>query len=679
MFCSRCGTEVEKAVGFCPTCGLDLRASTPSQAAPAVDADEHDIVRDALNDEYELLEELGRGGMAIVYRARDKHLERQVAIKVLPFSLAFDAEFVERFTREARTSAQLEHPNIISIYRVGKNGRVIYFVMKMLRGGSLARIMAERKTLAPAEVKKLLAEVGSALGYAHRRGIVHRDIKPDNIMFDEFGQCVVTDFGIAKAGTGSKLTGTGMSIGTPHYMSPEQARAQSIDGRSDLYSLGIVAYQAMVGEVPYDGEDSFAIGYKHIMEPIPVPLFDTSEERRLFEIVKRLIMKDPFDRFQTADDLLKALEGQPGTLAPPGRRASTAQAIQAEQAAAQLPAPVAPPFGKANASPPPAPRPLVPVDSDSVPKIDTPRRPAIRRTSAAQQPPEGGGWVPWLFAGLVVLGLMLAASSLYRNGLLGGKLPDSTVPLTDTTKAPAADSQMASDSTTLDPAFAEFDSLPIDTTILHRAAPTPVAPPPVVETTTGDSGVLRLLNLPRGSQVLIDSRPVTQPGGGMRLRAGWHELAVTASGYEFFTDSVKIEPRGTLVYTPSLVATGVPAPPPGSQAEMNRRILARLDCEVPAAANKFGRACYDVPPKPVTSTRVPLPAGVAGTPTNVVLVVRVSRQGRTTAVRTLTRSNDEAFTRAVESYAQTLQWTPATREGRPVDGWTQWSFIPDVP
>ncbi len=337
MFCQRCGTEVQKATQFCPTCGLDLRVSMPVQAIATGDVTELDVVRESLAEEYELLEELGRGGMAIVYRARDKHLEREIAIKVLPFSLAFDAEFVERFTREARTAAGLEHPNIIPIYRVGKSGRVIYFVMKLLRGGSLSRVLGERKKLEPAEIRKLLVDVGSALGYAHKRGIVHRDIKPDNIMFDEFGQCVVTDFGIAKAGSGSKLTGTGMSIGTPHYMSPEQARAQSIDGRSDLYSLGVLAYQALVGEVPYDGEDSFAIGYKHIMEPIPVPLLDTPDERRLFEVVKKLIMKDPLDRYQDAEALLRALEGQPreSTL---GRRVSAAQAIMAVQSTTPLPA-----------------------------------------------------------------------------------------------------------------------------------------------------------------------------------------------------------------------------------------------------------------------------------------------------------------------------------------------------
>ena len=222
-------------------------ATTPVHAIATGALQETDLVREALAAEYEIIEELGRGGMALVYRARDRQLEREVAIKVLPFSLAFDAEFVERFQREARTAAQLEHPNIIPIYRVGRSGRVIYFVMKFLRGGSLSTVLQERKKLTPPEIRRLLLEAGSALGYAAQRGIVHRDIKPDNIMFDEFGQCLLTDFGIAKAASGQKLTGTGMSIGTPHYMSPEQARAQAIDGRSDIYSLGVVAYQCLSG------------------------------------------------------------------------------------------------------------------------------------------------------------------------------------------------------------------------------------------------------------------------------------------------------------------------------------------------------------------------------------------------------------------------------------------------
>src|SRR5436309_930514 len=253
MYCSRCGTQNDDASKFCRSCGLDLSHTTPVAAVrdPQVDVTELDLVREQLKDEYEIVDELGRGGMAIVFKAREKQLERDVAIKVLPFSLAFDKEFVERFQREARTSAKLEHPSIIPIYRVGKSGRVIYFVMKFLRGKPLASVLAARGSLPPAEIRQILVQVARALAYAHKSGIVHRDIKPDNIMFDEHGQAVVTDFGIAKAATGGKLTGTGMSIGTPHYMSPEQARAQALDGRSDIYSLGVVVALGAPGLYAY--------------------------------------------------------------------------------------------------------------------------------------------------------------------------------------------------------------------------------------------------------------------------------------------------------------------------------------------------------------------------------------------------------------------------------------------
>ena len=163
------------------------------------------MVREALQEDYHIISELGRGGMAVVYRAHEKQLDREVALKVLPSSLGFDAEFVERFQREARTAAKLEHPNIIPIYRVGKSGRVIYFTMKLLRGKSLAELVEERGPISVGETKRLLSETAGALGYAHKHEIVHRDIKPDNILLDDSGHAIVTDFGIAKAATGSRL------------------------------------------------------------------------------------------------------------------------------------------------------------------------------------------------------------------------------------------------------------------------------------------------------------------------------------------------------------------------------------------------------------------------------------------------------------------------------------------
>src|SRR5438552_7013430 len=338
MYCSRCGTQNDDASKFCRSCGLDL-AATPIQNPQELT--ELELVREQLKDEYEILDELGRGGMAIVFKAREKQLEREVAIKVLPFSLAFDKEFVERFQREARTSAKLEHPGIIPIYRVGKSGRVIYFVMKFLRGKPLASVLGARGSLPPGEIRQVLVQVARALAYAHKSGIVHRDIKPDNIMFDEHGQAVVTDFGIAKAASGGKLTGTGMSIGTPHYMSPEQARAQSLDGRSDLYSLGVVAFQCLVGHVPFDGEDSFSIGYKHIMEEIPTPPLETYDQRTLFEITKRMMAQSPDDRFQTSDDLVQALEAG-GGFAAVGLAGAATKAIPSLARARPAAAPTTP-------------------------------------------------------------------------------------------------------------------------------------------------------------------------------------------------------------------------------------------------------------------------------------------------------------------------------------------------
>src|SRR5437867_4618253 len=172
MYCPSCGTQNEEHFKFCRSCGMDLTATTPLGQVQGVQQEmtEIDMVRDQLKEEYDILDELGRGGMAIVFKARERQLEREVAIKVLPFSLAFDKEFVERFQREARTSAKLEHPSIIPIYRVGKSGRVIYFVMKFLRGTPLASVLAARGSLPPAEIRQILVQVARALAYAHKSG-----------------------------------------------------------------------------------------------------------------------------------------------------------------------------------------------------------------------------------------------------------------------------------------------------------------------------------------------------------------------------------------------------------------------------------------------------------------------------------------------------------------------------
>jgi predicted Ser/Thr protein kinase len=271
----------------------------------------HDLaaVRAALDADYEVIQELGRGGMAVVYRGRERALGRDVAIKVLPLGRSHDDELIERFQREARTAAQLEHPHIVPIHRVGRMGDVSFIVMKLLRGQSLAAHIRKQGRLPAVEIRRVLLETASALGYAAQHGIVHRDVKPDNIVLDHDGRCVVTDFGIARSATESKLTAEGTSVGTPRYMSPEQARAQEVDGRSDIYSLGVVAYECLVGVPPFDSGDMFAVLLAHIQSPVPRPKLRTSEDRALYAVIERMLAKRPEERFQTAQALIAALGG----------------------------------------------------------------------------------------------------------------------------------------------------------------------------------------------------------------------------------------------------------------------------------------------------------------------------------------------------------------------------------
>ena len=654
-------------------------ATTPVHAIATGALQETDLVREALAAEYEIIEELGRGGMALVYRARDRQLEREVAIKVLPFSLAFDAEFVERFQREARTAAQLEHPNIIPIYRVGRSGRVIYFVMKFLRGGSLSTVLQERKKLTPPEIRRLLLEAGSALGYAAQRGIVHRDIKPDNIMFDEFGQCLLTDFGIAKAASGQKLTGTGMSIGTPHYMSPEQARAQSIDGRSDIYSLGVVAYQCLAGVVPYDGEDSFSIGYKHITEPIPTPSLITADERRIFEVIKRMLMKDPADRFQSCEELVASIQGQP--IAAPGTvRASAAAAMVGggrSSSAATVPSPV-------GGMPPIASQPTTPIESPLVNRRATPRerRDVPRRVADRSLAMRGGsGSWAWLWLVLAVLGGGGGAFYYYRSHGFAPAVegPDSaasardTAPLRDTTaaKTPAlpSDSARASGGTGGSNSPGIATAPPVPPTPASPASDTTAPTSSTPAAVSGDSGGIRVVGLPRGSTVMIDEKPVSEPM--TRLPPGPHAVAVSAPRFNFYSDTIVVRPGEITELNPQLSPLGSPVLP------RRERVLARTAgrCDPGPGYNSDG-SCFDERPKPVNPPFVPVPEEVTETPRPSLLWVKVSTEGRTVDVSRLRPSNDATFERAVRNFVWSMTWHPALKDGSPVEAWTQMLFPP---
>ncbi len=304
----------------------------PDYAAPHVEDDELRIhVEQALSDTYEVEQEIGRGGMGIVYRARDKRLKRHVAIKLLPPELSFRRDIRTRFLREAETAAQLSHPNIVPIYSVGEVGKLVFFVMACIDGDNLAVRLHKRGPCPPEDVRRWLMEVGDALSYAHSRGVIHRDIKPDNILLDGVdGRAMVTDFGIARAvmdsGETSRLTATGIAIGTPAYMSPEQASGdRDLDARSDLYSLGIVAYQMLVGEPPFVGNTTPALLVKHLAEaPVPITQRRADVPPELSAIVMRLLEKSPDRRFQSGDDLVDALRSGivPPTPVPPANSES---------------------------------------------------------------------------------------------------------------------------------------------------------------------------------------------------------------------------------------------------------------------------------------------------------------------------------------------------------------------
>ena len=263
----------------------------------------------ALAGRYSLERELGRGGMGVVFLARDVALDRPVAIKLLPPAQAALPDLRDRFLREARTSAKLSHPNIVPIFAVEEVGAFVLFVMAYVDGETLGDRIRRRGPLAPPAAARMLQEVAWALAYAHLRGVVHRDIKPDNILLEkETGRALVTDFGIAFAGTPSGLTGVGEILGTAQYMSPEQACGEPVDGRSDLYSLGVVGFYALSTRHPFEAPDTPALLAMHITRPAP-PLASVAPgiPGRLAQAVDRCLAKSPADRFPTGEALGEAV------------------------------------------------------------------------------------------------------------------------------------------------------------------------------------------------------------------------------------------------------------------------------------------------------------------------------------------------------------------------------------
>ena len=365
-----------------------------------------------IDDRYEISAHLGTGGMAEVYRATDMQLGRSVALKILHERFAADEEFVERFKREASSAAGLAHQHVVGVYDRGEWEGTSYIAMEFVSGRTLKRISVEEGPLDPQRAVDLTVQILRAARFAHRRGIIHRDFKPQNVIVDDEDRAKVTDFGIARAGA-SDMTQTGSILGTAQYLSPEQAQGHAVGARSDLYSIGIILYELLTGRVPFEADSAVTIALKQVSEaPVPPSAHNPRVTPELEAVVLRALAKEPRERFADADEFIAALEAAGSRI--PSQRAIAA----AEAAAAALPAAAVGGMGGAGVMAPP-PRPPAPPAASDPPTGVYPAAP-VRETIVPAPPPPRAPieparrkrW-PWiLLGGLALLGLILLLVSV---------------------------------------------------------------------------------------------------------------------------------------------------------------------------------------------------------------------------------------------------------------------------
>src|SRR3972149_4827408 len=277
---------------------------------------------------YRIIEQIGAGGMATVFKAYQRGTDRYVAVKILPPYLSKDEQFAKRFQREAKAITRLEHAHILPIYDYGEADRITYIAMRYVDAGTLKQRIA-KGPLPLDEIARIIGQVGSALDYAHRIGIIHRDVKPANVLIDEQGDTYLTDFGLARMMEASdQLTASGVGVGTPTYMSPEQGQGNKVDHRSDIYSLGVVLFEMVTGHVPYEAETPMAVMLKHITDPLPLPrLVNPNVPEAVERVILKALAKDPNDRYQAAGEMAQArtTAARQAGLAEAGRLAAHAR------------------------------------------------------------------------------------------------------------------------------------------------------------------------------------------------------------------------------------------------------------------------------------------------------------------------------------------------------------------
>ena len=331
--CPTCRTPIPATANFCPGCGKEHQVAAAAATSFATDVPVQDRLARALGPKYEVRRLLGQGGFAEVYEVWDKDLQRRLAVKVLKPDIAWSAGMLDRFKHEARAIARLNHANILAIHFVGDGEGLVYYAMPFVEGHSLAELLRTRGALDPERALALTRPLLDALSHAHESGLIHRDIKPDNVMIEaSSGRPLLVDFGIAKRVDGevAHFTQTGFVVGTPQYMSPEQALGQGdVDARSDLYAMGAVLFQMVTGTPPYEGESSQEIVGKHLSEPVPIA---TTKNARipmwLSNVIVRAMAKRPADRFQSAKELTEALHS--------GRSTGPQRTVSAERVAKKI-------------------------------------------------------------------------------------------------------------------------------------------------------------------------------------------------------------------------------------------------------------------------------------------------------------------------------------------------------
>ncbi len=314
MICLRCGATVPDGSRFCGRCGLlvsDPQVSTVILEGATGEA-EIERLRHVFAGDFDVEQEIGRGGMGVIYRAIEVALQRPVALKVLAPGLGTAPRSTERFRREARVVAELEHPNIVPVYRVGQVGGVLYIAMKLVDGRALDSILRAQGALTVPVALYVLRAAGRALAYAHKRAIVHRDIKSANLLVDGDGRVLVTDFGVALHAADLTLTEAGAVIGTPAFMSPEQCAGQRAGPQSDQYALGVVAFEMLAGAVPFESDTIAGYIHHHLHTPPPdLRLVRDDLPEPLLAVVERLLAKHPEDRYATSQAMLDAVETLP--------------------------------------------------------------------------------------------------------------------------------------------------------------------------------------------------------------------------------------------------------------------------------------------------------------------------------------------------------------------------------